>query len=180
MGDEWVTTRRAGAADATAETIARLTDLVNEVYAVAEAGMWQPSATRTDAAEVERLLRAGSLIVAELDGELVGVVKTELMGDGVGEFGILVADPKQRGKGLGTALVAAAEQWARDAGCHTMRLELLAPRGWSHPGKEFLREWYTRIGYVPQRTEPFEAGYAHLVPRLATPCDFTIWHKPLR
>src|SRR4051794_6446193 len=102
MSEERVRVRRAGEHDATVEMVTRLTDLVNEVYAVAEAGMWQPSARRTDAAGIERMLRDGSLILAELDGEIVGSVKTELMGDGVGEFGILVADPKQRGQGLGT------------------------------------------------------------------------------
>jgi hypothetical protein len=60
-----------------------------------------------------------------------------------------------------------------------MRLEILTPRHWTHPSKEFLKRWYSRIGYSPQTTEPFEAMYPELVPELATECDFTVWHKSL-
>jgi hypothetical protein len=45
--------------------------------------------------------------------------------------------------------------------------------------KEFLREWYTRLGYRLVRTGRLEEGYPHLQPLLATPCDFLIYHKDL-
>ena len=60
-----------------------------------------------------------------------------------------------------------------------MRLELLTPRHWQNPSKEFLKQWYTRIGYSPRAAEPLETMYPNLVPELATECDFTVWHKPL-
>jgi hypothetical protein len=60
-----------------------------------------------------------------------------------------------------------------------MQLELLVPRTWSHPVKEFLRRWYTRIGYRQVRTARLEEAYPALQPRLATPCDFLIYHKAL-
>ena len=110
---------------------------------------------------------------------IVGSVNVKRMGGGVGEFGMLVADPAYRGEGIGSALVEHAEQWARESACHTMRLELLTPRHWNHPSKEFLRQWYFRIGYTPQTTEAFESMHPELVPELATECDFTVWHKPL-
>ena len=68
---------------------------------------------------------------------------------------------------------------AREHACLTMRLEILTPRHWTHPSKNFLRQWYSRIGYVPKTTEPFESMYPELVPELATECDFTVWHKSL-
>jgi GNAT superfamily N-acetyltransferase len=174
-----VTTRFPADADLGGDVVRHLAGLVNACYDDAESGMWQEPGTRTGPDEIAGLLRDRALILAELDGRVVGSVKVMLMPDGVGEFGMLVADPGQRGRGVGRVLVAAAEDWARRQGCRTMRLELLTPRGWTHPSKEFLRGWYTRLGYVPQRTERFEDEYAHLVPRLATPCDFTVWHKPL-
>ena len=60
-----------------------------------------------------------------------------------------------------------------------MQLELLVPRQWRHPTKEFLKAWYSRIGYRPVRTGKFEESYPELAPQLATPCDFVIYHKPL-
>ena len=166
-----VTTRFPIDSDLGVDNIKRLSDLINEVYDDAESGMWKRKATRTNPAEVERLLLAQALILAEIDGVLVGSVNVNLMSDGVGEFGMLVADRRYRGSGIGSALVKHA--------CHTMRLEILTPRHWTHPSKNFLRQWYSRIGYVPQTTEPFESMYPELVPELATECDFTVWHKSL-
>jgi hypothetical protein len=60
-----------------------------------------------------------------------------------------------------------------------MRLELLTPRNWTHPSKEFLKKWYSRIGYAPYATESLETTHPHLVQELATECEFTVWHKSL-
>jgi GNAT superfamily N-acetyltransferase len=174
-----VATRLPIESDLGADNIKVLSDLINEVYDEAESGMWKRKGTRTSRVEVERLLRARALILAEIDGALVGSVNVKLMDEGEGEFGMLVADREYRGKGIGSALVKRAERWAREHACHTMRLEILTPRHWTHPSKEFLRQWYSRIGYSPQTTEPFESMYPELVPELATECDFTVWHKSL-
>jgi GNAT superfamily N-acetyltransferase len=174
-----VTTRFPIESDLGADNIKRLSDLINEVYDDAESGMWKREGTRTDPAEVERLLRAHALILAEIDGVLVGSVNVNLMRDGVAKFGMLAADLNHRGKGIGSALVDRAENWARDMACHTMRLELLTPRNWTHLSKEFLKKWYSRIGYKPQATDPFEILHPELVPELATECDFTVWYKSL-
>lgn len=162
-----------------ADNLKRLSDLINEVYDDAESGMCKRKGTRTSPAEVERLLRAQALILAESDGVVIGSVNVNLLGDGVGEFGMLVADLNHRGKRIGSALVDRAEDWARDMGCHTMRLEILTPCYWTHPSKEFLKMWYSRIGYEPQATESLEALHPDLVPELATECNFTVWHKSL-
>jgi GNAT superfamily N-acetyltransferase len=141
--------------------------------------MFKRKGTRTNPAQVERLLRARTLILAEIDGMIVGSVSVNLLGDGVGEFGMLAADRSYRGLGIGSALVERAEQWAREQGCHTMRLELLTPRHWVQPSKEFLKGWYARIGYAPRTTEPLDVMYPQLAPQLATECDFTVWQKAL-
>src|SRR5215813_15488505 len=67
-------------------------------------------------------------------------------------FRSLVADPAHRGTGVGRELVRFAERRSREQGLATMQLEVLVPRQWSHPSKEFLKAWYTRIGYRPVRT----------------------------
>src|SRR5262245_19403264 len=97
-----VTTRFPIESDFEADRIGRLSDLINEVYDDAESGMWKRKGTRTNPAEVERFLRARALILADIDGVLVGSVNVTLMGEGVGEFGMLVADHKYRGEGIGS------------------------------------------------------------------------------
>jgi GNAT superfamily N-acetyltransferase len=157
-----------------------LAELINRVYAVAEKGLWIDGAQRTNAAEVASFIRAGELaLTRDEDDRVVGIIRIVRLGDGAGEFGMLVADPELRGVGIGRDLVAFAEDWARRNGMARMQLELLVPREWTHPVKEFLREWYTRIGYRKERTAQLEEAYPHLQPLLATPCDFVIYRKDL-
>lgn len=159
--------------------LAATTDLVNRVYADAEKGIWREGAERTGPDELAGIVRAGELAVARLDGHLAGAVRVRRLDSGEGEFGMLVASPDHRGIGLGRRLVDFAEGWARGQGATTMQLELLLPREWDHPVKEFLREWYTRIGYRPVRRASLADDYPALEPLLATPCDFVVYHKPL-
>ncbi|MAM59038.1 MAG: GNAT family N-acetyltransferase [Salinicola sp.] len=171
--------RIADEVDLNSDYLEKLVCLINEVYADAEAGMWIPSASRTDSEELSSLVRGGNLMLAESEGDLVGVVKLILLSQDVAEFGMLAADRNQRGKGIGSALVAHAEKWALQNGCRTMQLELLTPRGWENESKEFLKKWYSRIGYRPVETQPFEIMYSDLAGLLQTECDFTVWHKHL-
>jgi GNAT superfamily N-acetyltransferase len=160
--------------------VAELTDLVNRVYAVAEAGLWSEGAARTNVNEVREMIAGDEIAVARRDdGQIVGSVRVQQLDGGLGEFGMLVADFDHRGEGVGRELVAYAESLARAGVVPTMQLELLVPREWSHPTKEFLRDWYTRIGYRVVRTGHIEESYPHLASLLATPCDFLIFHKPL-
>lgn len=64
-------------------------------------------------------------------------------------------------------------------GVATMQLELLVPRGWVHPEKDRLGEWYGRLGYRIVRWAPFEEVAPHAAPRLATPCRFLVFQRPL-
>jgi predicted GNAT superfamily acetyltransferase len=93
---------------------------------------------------------------------------------------MLVAAPDQRGTGVGRALVAFAEEHSRERGLRAIQLELLVPRAWRHPSKEFLKAWYGRLGYRPVRTGSIEDNYPHLAPLLATPCDLDIYEKRLQ
>jgi ribosomal protein S18 acetylase RimI-like enzyme len=161
------------------ELVERLTDLINAVYATAESGLWSDGSARTSASEVAGLIRGGEIAVATREGEVVGAVRLQDVAGDVAEFGMLVADPEQRARGIGRELLDFAEESARERGMRTMQLELLVPREWSHPSKEFLRDWYGRRGYRLVRTGHLDEAYPHLAPLLATECDFEIHHKPL-
>ncbi len=160
--------------------VADVAVLINRVYAVAEQGLWRSGAERTSAEEVSRMALAGEIAVARLDGRLVGCVRIQRLDEVTGEFGMLAADPACRGVGIGRELVRFAEQAGREAGLAVMQLEVLFPREWSHPSKEFLAAWYGRIGYRKIRTGAVDESYPDLAPLLATPCDFVIYNKDLK
>jgi SAM-dependent methyltransferase/GNAT superfamily N-acetyltransferase len=157
----------------------RITDLINEVYAVAEDGLWIEGATRTTFDEIAELTRAGEIAVARLGGQIVGCVRVQRLVGSTGECGMLVADPAHRGAGIGRELLRFAERRCRAEGLRTMQLELLVPRDWTHPTKELLEAWYTRSGYRVARTGTIDEAYPALAPLLATPCDFVIYKKDL-
>ncbi len=162
-----------------AELMARIAELTNEVYAVAEDGLWTAGATRTTPEEVVELTKAGEIAVARLSGRVVGCVRVQRLDDDTGELGMLVADPAHRGIGVGRELLLFAERRSRAEGVRSMQLELLVPRDWTHPTKVFLNAWYTRLGYRVARTGAIDEAYPALAPLLATPCDFVIYHKRL-
>lgn len=167
------------AAAADAALLARLLELINQVYAVAEEGLWRDATPRVIADELAELVRTGQIAAARRDGALVGSVRIHDVAPGTAEFGVLVSAPEHRGTGIGRDLVEFAEQHARDRGLTAMQLELLVPHTGRHPSKEFLAGWYGRIGYRVIATRSFAGAYPHLAPMLAVPCDLLVYEKPL-
>ncbi len=158
-----------------------LSALVNDVYAVAEKGLWRDGTTRTSPRDLGELIAAGEILVASTpDRGIVGCVRVHDVAEDTSEFGILVAAPDQRGTGIGRALLDEVERRSRDRGLGAVQLELLVPREWNHPVKEFLTSWYGRRGYGLVRTTTLDGPYPHLAPLLATPCDLQIRRKELR
>jgi ribosomal protein S18 acetylase RimI-like enzyme len=157
----------------------RITRLVNDVYATAERGLWRAGAARTTAAEMAALVAAGEVAVAAVDGQLAGVVRVQVLSEGTGELGMLVAASEHRGAGVGRALVDFAERCSRERGLRTVQLELLVPRASDHPAKVFLDDWYRRLGYeVVSIADARDALPSHAA-LLAVPCDFVIYEKEL-
>ena len=169
------------AAGRDAGLVDRLTELVNGVYATAECGLWREGATRTTAFELAGFVAARQIAVATTpDGLIVGSVRVHDVSGDAAEFGLLVAAPAHRGTGIGRALVEFAERDSRSQGRRAMQLELLVPRGWRHPNKEFLTSWYRRRGYRIIHTRSVDDAHPHLAPLLATPCDIEVHEKPLQ
>ena len=162
------------------DLVDRLTDLVNAVYATAESGLWADGATRTTASELITLISTRQIAIAVQDGRLVGSVQIHDVAPDVSEFGMLVAAPERRGTGIGRTLLTFAEQDGRARGLRAMQLELLLPRTWQHPNKEFLKAWYHRCGYRAVRTTRMDDAYPHLAPYLATECDLVVYEEALQ
>jgi RimJ/RimL family protein N-acetyltransferase len=66
-----------------------------------------------------------STLVAEAGGEVVGSIHISASRHGFGEIGMAVAH-EWRGQGVGSALLAAATDWARDQGLHKLSLGVFA------------------------------------------------------
>ncbi len=95
--------------------------------AVAEERTGIASEPPVDVEERTALFAATSAesIVAVADGQIVGMIHTNVSRHGFGELGMLV-DRDWRGRGVGSALLQATIDWARDLGLHKLCLEVFA------------------------------------------------------
>jgi RimJ/RimL family protein N-acetyltransferase len=139
-----VRVRRAEPGDAAA-----LVALLNAVGAEPEGWLLSDPNRRTVAAE-RRYVRSvrrhpdAALLVAELDTRIVG--RLSLARDPhpssahVADFGLTVAAPYRR-RGIGTALLAGADDWARSSGVRKLELHVF-------PHNEAAIALYEKAGYV--------------------------------
>ncbi|MGA8154141.1 MAG: GNAT family N-acetyltransferase [Terriglobales bacterium] len=116
--------------------------------------------------QVRLFLQAGEFLVAEDGTGLAGCVYLERREDR-GYIGLLAVDPSRQRSGLGSQLMAAAEDRCRQLGCHTADLQIVNLR-------EELPDFYRRRGYLPTGTAPFRPD---LVTKM--PCHFIKMSKPL-
>jgi RimJ/RimL family protein N-acetyltransferase len=95
--------------------------------------------------DVERLAADWDLegtLVAVARGEVVGELRVEPNWFGFGELGMMVAS-EWRGQGVGTALVAAAADWARARGLHKLSLGVF-------PQNAAAIALYRKVGFVEE------------------------------
>jgi N-acetylglutamate synthase-like GNAT family acetyltransferase len=154
-----ISVRRARVEDAPA-----LAQLVNRAY---EVEGFFVDGERTDAAEIERLVRTGGFIVLDRGDGLAGAVYIDPQRDGDGGyFGMLSVDPSLQGMGLGTRLVRVAEAMCEAMGARSVRLRIVNLR-------EELGRWYRSLGYREVGTAPYDHR------PVKQPCHFVEMHKAL-
>jgi predicted GNAT family N-acyltransferase len=90
-------------------------------------------------------------IVALEDGELVGTCRV-LQAGSQAKFGRLVVARAARGRGIGAALLAAAERRAREMGCNQMVLA----------AQTSAMGLYERAGYTARGEVYLDAGIEHM------------------
>jgi len=135
---------------ATAADVDRLIPVVNSAFAI-ETFI---DGARTNEQQMAEMMQKGAFLLMEDDARLVlASVFVELRGNR-GYFGMLAVDPSRQGRGLGRAMVEAAESHCRRRGCQRMEISVLSLR-------PELVPFYNNLGYVETAREPFHAS--HLV-----------------
>jgi len=111
---------------------------------------------RTNPGEIDRLLQKGKFFMLFEGSLLAGCVYTEVRGER-GYFGLLAVDPQRQRSGMGTRLIATAEEYCRSAGCRFMDLTFVNVR-------KRLPAYYQQFGYVENGTLPFPAEQVAKIP----------------
>lgn len=142
-----------------------LTALINRAYEPAESFLYD--GPRVTAGEIrQKLHRDAFLMVIGRESETRGAVYVECRGE-IGYFGLLAVPPEHQGNGVGQSLVRAAEQFCRNAGCHTLEIEVVNHR-------RSLISYYAKCGYAVTGERPFNFDM------LRVPSHFLILRKALR
>ena len=76
-----------------------------------------------DARTVQFTASVSESMVAVAGDRVIGMIHVEVNRHGFGEFGMLV-DREWRGRGVGSALIHATIDWAREQGLHKLSLEV--------------------------------------------------------
>jgi ribosomal protein S18 acetylase RimI-like enzyme len=123
---------------ATAADVPRLTELVGAAYGHYVERIGEPPRPMTD--DYAEVVRDHKVVVAEDDGEIVGLVVLGIDDEGFFVDNVAV-DPARQGTGVGRALLEHAEAAARNAGFDSIYL-------YTHERMVENLTLYTRIGYV--------------------------------
>ena len=151
---------------ATAADVNAITPLINAAFVVERPIL---DNDRIDAASVRDFMTRGEfLLLEDATGKLIACVFLESGQDARCYLGLLSVEPSQQGRGLGRQLNAAAEEFARNAGCRTMDLRIVSPRA------ESLLPVYKHLGYSEAGTAPFPADVSAKVP-----CHYLLMTKSL-
>jgi len=113
-------------------------------------------ADRTSPDKITHLFRQGKFLLSFEADLMIGCVYVEVRGER-GYFGLLAVHPQNQRSGLGSRLIAAAEDYARLAGCHFMDLTFVNVR-------QGLAEYYQRFGYVESGSLPFPRDQVAKIP----------------
>ena len=146
---------------ATAPDASAIAALINAAF---EVERFFVEGSRTNVDEILGYMRKGTFLVAEGGGRMTGCVYFETQGER-GYFGLLAVDPREKGRGLGRALVAEVEDKLRRAGCQAVDIRVVDLR-------TELVPFYRRLGYEETGTEPFPTPTKR-------PCHFIRMSKPL-
>jgi GNAT superfamily N-acetyltransferase len=140
-----------------------ITSLINAAFRVEQ---FFVDGDRIDLAQVTALLEKGEFLLFEDDRGLAGCVYLEARGERA-YLGLLSIDPSLQRSGLGSRLVAAAENRLREKNCRFLDLQIVNVR-------EELPAFYARLGYVADGTSPFPADIPTKIP-----CHFVKMWKTL-
>jgi N-acetylglutamate synthase-like GNAT family acetyltransferase len=144
-----------------------ITPLINAAFVV-ERPLFDHD--RIDDIGVRDYMTKGKFLLHEdAAGKLIACVYLEPDEAGRCYLGLLSISPTRQGTGLGQRILAEAEKYARDAGCHTMWLRTLSAR--TPP----LRPYYERFGYTLLEMTPLPPTFHPKIP-----CQFVVMEKRLQ
>ncbi len=139
--------RSANELNLTDSQFERLFNIIRIAYAETEKEVWGEGYVRVSREHLRQHIMDDQLLIALIDDEIVGGIRVYEKQPGCWTFGLLGASFEHKGKGIGRALIAEAEDIARSDGGTEMSIEVLRAKDIDTDFKVNLANWYQRLGY---------------------------------
>lgn len=123
-------------------------NIIIKAYADTESEMWGKNYVRVSRFDFQNLIVEDKVLVAFLNGEIVGGIRYYALDDTTWSFGLFGADFSKSRMGIGRALIAETERLAILNGAKKIKIEILRPTLFELPFKKKLAEWYIKLGYL--------------------------------
>ena len=153
--------------------------MANDVYYTSEREFWKEGYYRISKNEYENFVNQQWLYLAEINKELVGCVLMKPVDKATTSFSMLICHPNHRKKGIGKILVEHVFKTANEKKYQKMQLEILSPLHWVHEEKEFLKSWYSTLGFKLIKEVNFLDYYPTHDQYMKCPLLFSLYEKDL-
>jgi GNAT superfamily N-acetyltransferase len=142
-----ITIKQAEKAKLSDKEIDTLFEIITIAYAETEKEVWGDNYMRISKTEYVKHIDDGEILVAYMDGVVVGGVRHYRKNDDTYSFGLLGADFNKSGNGIGRALILEIEKLAHKAKMRQIEIEILRAIDYNVQSKNIISEWYQRMGY---------------------------------
>jgi GNAT superfamily N-acetyltransferase len=161
----------------TGDQFDRLHEIITHAYAETEKAMWGDDYVRIDRKDLERCIDRDEVLVALIEGRVVGGVRFFHLRDNTWSFSLLATDFNELEKGIGKALVLRAEEIVQSKGADSLKVEILRPENQKIEAKERIAAWYQRMDYHLVKQIPLGELYPEKVEQISTPSIFDCYLK---
>ena len=163
------------------EELDKLYQIVIKGYELTEAEIWGPKYVRVFRHDYDELIKKGEILLAKYNGDIAGGIHTYQLNSQVYTFSLLASNFNLGGKGIGTALINAAEKQAINAGAQVIQMEVLRVKGLDTDSKLRLDSFYKRLGYRFSHSEDCISKIPiHKYKKLKAPSNFDFYKKHLK
>ncbi len=157
-----------------------LYDIIIEGYAVTEKEVWGNNYVRIFPDDYHALIKKNEILVALYNGKVAGGIHVYPINSKIYTFSLLATNFQLKGKGIGSALIYAVEQMARENGAEKVTLEILRVKNIEVDSKTRLANFYKRLGYSYTNSEDCICKIPLVkYQKLLNPSDFDFYEKVL-
>ena len=151
----------------------------DQIYFKNEQDFWKEKYYRISEEDCLKLHENNELYVLEKDKQILGFFTLKLINQEIANFSMLTVIEKHQRKGYGNVMLNYIFDHSVEKGLKKISLELLCPKGWIHPQKKILQEWYSSRGFKYHSVCMFEDLYPSHKKYMKCKLIFKKYHKSI-